>query len=136
LAPKTLRNRCRYRCTIQSILSDCITTWECNCTAHNHRALQRVVRSAQPITGGTLAALQDSYSTRCHRKPKKIIKEIHHPSHGLFTLLPSRASNIGWRRRRRLMFFMFLTIVFFVSFFAFVTYFFAYFVHNVAAAVS
>jgi hypothetical protein len=32
------------------------------------------------ITGGTLPDLQDIYSTRCHRKAKKIIKDL---SHGL-----------------------------------------------------
>jgi hypothetical protein len=30
------------------------------------------------------------YSTRCHRKAKKIIKEFNHPSHYLFTPLPPR----------------------------------------------
>jgi hypothetical protein len=40
--------------------------------------------------GGTLPALQDIYSTRCHRKAKKVIKDLSHPSHGLFTSLPSR----------------------------------------------
>ena len=34
------------------------------------KALQRVVRSAQRITGGKLPALHDTYSTRCHRKAK------------------------------------------------------------------
>jgi hypothetical protein len=33
-----------------------------------------MVRSAKCITGGKLPALQDTYSTRCHRKAKKIIK--------------------------------------------------------------
>ncbi|CDQ79456.1 unnamed protein product [Oncorhynchus mykiss] len=51
---------------------------------------QRVVRSAQRITGGKLPALQDTYSTICHRKAKKIIKDNNHPSHCLFTLLSSR----------------------------------------------
>jgi hypothetical protein len=50
------------------------------------------------ITGGTLHALQDIYSTRCHRKAKK----ISHPSHCLFTPLLSRrwstgASKLGQR---------------------------------------
>uniref|UniRef100_A0A4W5NM05 Reverse transcriptase domain-containing protein n=1 Tax=Hucho hucho TaxID=62062 RepID=A0A4W5NM05_9TELE len=49
LSPKTLRNF--YRCTIESILSGCITAWYGNCSAHNRKALQRVVRSAQRITG-------------------------------------------------------------------------------------
>ena len=55
LSPKTLTNF--YRCTIQSILSGCITAWYGNCTAHNHRIPQRVVRSVQRITGGKLPAL-------------------------------------------------------------------------------
>jgi hypothetical protein len=79
-----------YRCTIESILWGCITAWNDNCSAHNRKALQRVVRSAQYITGGKLPALQDTYTTRCHRKDKKIIKDNNHPSHCLFTPLPSR----------------------------------------------
>ena len=78
MAPKTSF----YRCTIDSILL--------GCTACNRRALQRVVRSAQRITGGTLPSLQDTYSTRCHRKAKQIIKDNNHPSHCLFTPLSSR----------------------------------------------
>ncbi|KAK6296455.1 hypothetical protein J4Q44_G00325970, partial [Coregonus suidteri] len=59
------------------------SAWYGNCLARNCRALQRVVRSVQSITGSTLPALEDTYSTRCHRKAKKIIKDINHPSHGL-----------------------------------------------------
>uniref|UniRef100_A0AAZ3PLI8 Alkylated DNA repair protein AlkB homologue 8 N-terminal domain-containing protein n=1 Tax=Oncorhynchus tshawytscha TaxID=74940 RepID=A0AAZ3PLI8_ONCTS len=88
LSPKALTNF--YRCTIESILSGCITAWYGNCSAHNHKALQRVVRSAQRITGGKLLALQDTYTTRCHRKAIKIIKDNNHPSHCLFTPLSSR----------------------------------------------
>jgi hypothetical protein len=47
------------------------------------------VRSAQHITGGKLPALQDTYSTRRHRKAKKIIKDNNHPKDYLFTPLPS-----------------------------------------------
>jgi hypothetical protein len=88
LPPKTLTNY--YRCTIKRILSGCITAWYGNCSAHNRKALQRVVRSAQRITRGKLPALQDTYSTRCHRKAKKIIKDNNRPSHCLFTPLSSR----------------------------------------------
>jgi gmma-aminobutyric acid receptor subunit gamma len=88
LSPKTLTNF--YRCTIESILSGCITAWYGNCTALNCRVLLRLVRSAQRITGGKLPALQDTYSTRCHRKAKKVIKDNNHPRYCLFTLLPSR----------------------------------------------
>ena len=81
LSPKTLTNF--YRCTIESILSGCITARYSNCTAHNHRALQRVVRFAHRITGGKIPALQDPYTTRCHRKAIKIIKDNNHPRHCL-----------------------------------------------------
>ena len=77
LAPKTLTNF--YRCTIESILSGCITAWYGNYTALNRKALQRVVPSAKCITGSTLPAFQDIYSTRCHRKAKKIIKDLFTP---------------------------------------------------------
>ena len=78
-----------YRCTIENILSGCITARYGNCTASNRRALQRMVRSAQRITGGKLPALQDTYSTRCHRKVKNIIKDNNHPSQCLFSSLSS-----------------------------------------------
>ncbi|XP_064828757.1 thiamine transporter 1-like [Oncorhynchus masou masou] len=73
LAPKTFIKF--YTCTIENILSGCIPAWHANCTVHNRRALQKVVQSAKCITGGTRPALSDIYSTRCHRKAKKIIKE-------------------------------------------------------------
>ncbi|XP_045580213.1 uncharacterized protein [Salmo salar] len=46
--------------------------------------------SREPIENGKLPALQDTYSIRCHRKAKKIIKVNNHPSHCLFTPLSSR----------------------------------------------
>jgi hypothetical protein len=73
-----------YRCSIESI-----TARHGNCTASSRRALQRMVRSAHPITGGKLPALQDTYSTRCHRKVKNIIKDNNHPSQCLFKSLSS-----------------------------------------------
>jgi hypothetical protein len=57
-------------------------------SVHPHRRLSN--RSAQRITGSKLPALQDIYSARCHRKVIKIIKDNNHPSHCLFTSLPSR----------------------------------------------
>jgi pantothenate kinase type III len=86
LSSKTLTNF--YRCTIKSILSGCITAWYGNCTALNRKALQRVVRSAQHITGGKLPALLEIYSTQCHRKAKTI--KDNHLSHCMFALLSSR----------------------------------------------
>uniref|UniRef100_A0A8K9V2X2 Reverse transcriptase domain-containing protein n=1 Tax=Oncorhynchus mykiss TaxID=8022 RepID=A0A8K9V2X2_ONCMY len=68
---------------IESILSGCITAWYGNCSAHNRKDLQRVVRSAQRITGGKLPALQDTYTT-------SMSQEGHKDHQGLFTLLSSR----------------------------------------------
>ena len=70
-------------------MSGWITAWYGNCTT-NHKALQRVVWSAQRITVGKLPAILDTYSTQCHRKAKMIIKDINHPSYCLFTPLSSR----------------------------------------------
>ena len=97
LSPKTLTNF--YRCTIESILSGCITAWYSNCTAYNHRALQRVVRSAQRITGGNLPVLHDTYCTQCHRKAKKIIKDKPLPVHTA-TIQKARSVQVhqSWNR--------------------------------------
>ena len=48
-----------YSCTIESILTSCITAWYGNCSAFDHKALQRVLRTAQYITGAKLPAIQD-----------------------------------------------------------------------------
>ena len=89
LSPKAFTNF--YRCTNESLLLGCLSSWYGNCTGHNRKALQRTVRSAQRITGGKLPALQDTYTSQHLRKAKKIIKDNNHPSHyHLFTPLPSR----------------------------------------------
>jgi hypothetical protein len=77
-----------YSCTIESILAGCITAWYCNYSASDRKTLQRVVRTAQCITGVKLSAIQDLYTRRCQRKALKIIKDSSHPSHRLFSLLP------------------------------------------------
>ncbi|XP_021458466.2 uncharacterized protein LOC110523778 [Oncorhynchus mykiss] len=41
-----------YRCTIDSMLAGCITSWYDNCTVRSRRALQRVLWSSQRITRG------------------------------------------------------------------------------------
>ena len=50
-----------YSCTIESILTGCITAWYGNCSASDRKALQRVDRMAQYITGAKLPAFQDLY---------------------------------------------------------------------------
>uniref|UniRef100_A0AAZ3Q103 Alkylated DNA repair protein AlkB homologue 8 N-terminal domain-containing protein n=1 Tax=Oncorhynchus tshawytscha TaxID=74940 RepID=A0AAZ3Q103_ONCTS len=77
-----------YSCTIESLLTGCITGWYGNCSASDHKALQRVVRTAQYIIGAKLPAIHDLYTKRCQRKTQKIVKDSSHPSHRLFSLLP------------------------------------------------
>ncbi len=92
MSPSILRSF--YSCTVESILTGCITTWFGNSTAGNRRALQRVVWTARHIVGSELPSLQDIYTRRCIRKARRIIKDSNHPSHSLLSLLPS-----GRRRR-------------------------------------
>ncbi len=65
-SPSILRSF--YTCTVESILTGCITAWFGNSTAGNRRALQRVVRTARHIVGGELPSLQDIYTRQCTRK--------------------------------------------------------------------
>ena len=53
-----------YSCNIESILTGCITTWYGNCSASDRKALQRVVCTAQYITGVKPPAIQDLYTKR------------------------------------------------------------------------
>ncbi len=87
MSPSILRSF--YTCTVESILTGCITAWFGNSTAGNRKALQRVVRTARHIVGGELPSLQDIYTRRCIRKARRIIKDSSHPSHRLLSLLPS-----------------------------------------------
>ena len=86
-----------YSCTIESI-----TAWYGNCSASDCKALQRVGRTAQYITGAKLPSIQVLYTRRCQRKALKIVKDPSHPSHRLFSLLPHGKryqSAKSWTRR-------------------------------------
>jgi hypothetical protein len=58
-----------YSCLIESIRTGCITAWYGNCSASDHKALQRVVHTAQYITGAKLFAIQDLYTRSIRGKP-------------------------------------------------------------------
>ncbi|KAK3563541.1 hypothetical protein QTP86_030952, partial [Hemibagrus guttatus] len=49
----------------------------------------RIVRTAEKIIGVPLPSITDIYTTRCIRKANSIVDDPTHPSHTLFTLLPS-----------------------------------------------
>ena len=78
-----------YRGTVESILSSCIIAWFGNCTASDRKTLQRIVRTAEKIIGVSLPSIMDIYTTRCIRKATSIVNDPIHPSHRLFSLLPS-----------------------------------------------
>ena len=63
-----------YSCTIESILTSYITAWYGNCSASDHKALQRVVCTSQYITGVKLPTIQDLYNRWCQRKAHKIVR--------------------------------------------------------------
>jgi hypothetical protein len=91
MSPQVLKTL--YNCTIENILTDCITAWYGNCSASDHKALQRVVRTAQYTTGDELPAIQDLYTGQCQKALKKKKKTVKDSSHANdFSLLPQGKS--------------------------------------------
>ncbi len=78
-----------YSGAIESVLTQCISVWYNNATNQDCKALQRVVRLAERISGPALPSLQDIYLKRCKSRAAKIIKDSNHPGNRLFILLPS-----------------------------------------------
>ena len=78
-----------YRCTINSILTGCITLWYGSCTHRDRKVLCSVVKSAEFFIGRKLPALQDTYHTRRLRKAGRTLRDCFHPSFSLFTPLLS-----------------------------------------------
>ncbi len=69
--------------------SKCISVWYNNATNQDCKALQRVVRLAERISGSALPSLQAIYIKRCKSRAAKILKDSTHPGNHLFCLLPS-----------------------------------------------
>ena len=82
MSAKTLRNF--YRCTIESILSGCITARYGSCSAADRRPCRGWWR--QRSVSSAAISLQCKASTTQHHN---IIKDHSHPGYGLLTLLPS-----------------------------------------------
>ncbi|XP_060760791.1 uncharacterized protein LOC132870878 [Neoarius graeffei] len=78
-----------YRGTIENILTSCITVWYGACTVSCCKTLQRIVRAAEKIIGVSLPSLMDIYNSRLTHKAVRIAGDPTHPSHSLFSLLPS-----------------------------------------------
>ncbi len=78
-----------YSRTIESVLTQCISVWYGNSSNQDCKALQRVVRLAERISGPALPSLQDIYLKCCKSRAVKIIKDSNHPGNRLLILLPS-----------------------------------------------
>ncbi|KAK3515013.1 hypothetical protein QTP70_003239 [Hemibagrus guttatus] len=81
-----------YRGTIKSVLSSCITAWFGNCTVSDRKTLQEIVKTAEKIIGVSLPSITNMYTTCCIHKANSTVDDHIHPSHTLFTLLPSGKS--------------------------------------------
>ncbi len=78
-----------YSGAIESVLTQCISVWYGNSLNQGCKALQRVVRLAERISGSALPSLQDIYLKRCKSSAAKILKHSNHPGNHLFCSLPS-----------------------------------------------
>ncbi len=78
-----------YSGAIESVLTQCISVWYGNSSNQDCKALQRVVRLAERISGSALPSLQGIYIKRCKSRAAKILKDSNHPGNHLFCLLPS-----------------------------------------------
>lgn len=78
-----------YRSIIESILTFCISSWYAACSVADRRILQRVIGSAQKTIGCPLPSLEELANSRCLNRTRSILKDIVHPAHHLFNLLPS-----------------------------------------------
>ncbi len=78
-----------YSGAIESVLTQCISVWYGNSLNQDCKALQRVVRLAERISGSALPPLQDIYLKHCKSRAAKITKDSNHPGNHLFCLLPS-----------------------------------------------
>ncbi len=63
-----------YSGAIESVLTQCISVWYGNSSNQDCKALQRVVRLAERISGSTLPSLQDIYLKRLQSRAVKIIR--------------------------------------------------------------
>ena len=58
--------------------------WYDNTTVKEKTALQRIIKTAQKMTGAQLPSMETLYTNRCRNKIKSILHDPHHPSHNLF----------------------------------------------------
>ncbi len=90
-----------YTGAIESVLTLCISVWYSNSSNQDCKALQRVVRLAERISGSALPSLQDIYLKRCKSRAAKIIKDSNHPvTVSSFHCHLASASGAWWQKLR------------------------------------
>ncbi|CDQ86677.1 unnamed protein product [Oncorhynchus mykiss] len=90
LGPQILKKF--YSCTIESILTGCVTVCCGNRLASDRKALQLAVRTAQYITGAKVHIIQDICTRRCQGEAQKIVRD---------SRLSSLLSHSKWYRRAK-----------------------------------
>ena len=78
-----------YTAIIESILTLSITVWFPTAMVKDNTRVERVIRSAERVTGHALPSLKSLYEVRAEKRARKIMKDPSHPGHGLFEVLPS-----------------------------------------------
>ena len=78
-----------YNCAISSVLMYGSLVWYSSSTKADQQALQRVVKTAQKISGTPLPEISTIFTTRCLRRVQNILQDCHHPAYHLLQLLPS-----------------------------------------------
>ncbi len=86
---KGSKSTLRPSASLGASLTQCISVWYNNATNQDCKALQRVVRLAERISGSALPSLQDIYLKCCKSRAVQIIKDSNHPGNHHFCLLPS-----------------------------------------------
>uniref|UniRef100_A0A8C1GBG6 Reverse transcriptase domain-containing protein n=1 Tax=Cyprinus carpio TaxID=7962 RepID=A0A8C1GBG6_CYPCA len=93
-----------YSAITESVLCTSITVWFGSATKSDIRRLQRMVRTAERITGAPPPTLQELYTSRVRKRAQKITLDPSHPSYPLFVVLPSgrrlRAANTRTARHK------------------------------------
>ncbi len=95
-----------YSGTIESVLTQCISAWCGNGSNQDCKALQRVMRLAERISGSALPSLQDIYLKCSKSRAAKIIKNSNHTGNHLFILLQSDKRMMAKTERLRRSFFL------------------------------
>ena len=90
-----------YRAIIESILTNSITVWFSAAANKDIKRMNSIVRAAEKVIGVGLPSLESIYNNRIKNKVENILREVHHPAHELFQMLPSKRRLRSFRGKTR-----------------------------------